>query len=81
MVDPRTGLTNYYFDAEGDWLSTSTNFGVPFTITFWGCWAKFNTWSRIFDSGLGQDKDNILIANHGGARHFHINVRKGNKWR
>jgi len=64
-------MTSIYFDADEDWLSLpTTSIGAPMTVSFWASWARFNSWSRIIDFGFGQDRENILIANEGGARHF-----------
>lgn len=70
-VDERTGLTGYWFDGN-TWLNTGSTFGTPFTFAFFAKWNDLNSWSRIVDFGTAADRDNILIANEGGSRHFAV---------
>jgi len=76
MVDERTNLVSYYFDGDSH-LSTSTNFGGFFTISFWAQWSELRSWSRIIDFGVGRN-DNFVIANEGGSRHLIVSLGQGN---
>lgn len=75
-VDERTGLIAYYFSA-GSWLKTTTNFGGTFSVAFWGYWAETASWSRIFDFGVDQNNQNLMVTNNAGSRNLVFSVRQG----
>ena len=39
--------------------------GGDLSFSWWGKYETFNSYSRVFDFGNGQNADNIIILNHG----------------
>jgi hypothetical protein len=79
-VDDRTGQITYYFDGAS-WLSTESNFGGIFSVSFWAYWNELTSWSRIIDFGNGPGNNNLLIANEGGSNNLFFRSGRGNQVR
>ena len=71
-----------YFDGEDDYidivdLPSTIDWNSGFTIEFEAKWLSLNSWSRIFDFGNGQSKDNIFVANSGVSNSLNFDSRYG----
>jgi predicted outer membrane repeat protein len=70
------------FDGTDDYVDLHTmsptgNFSTGFTYMGWVKWDAFQSWSRLFDLGIGSNNNNILLATNGTANGLDFSNRIG----